>query len=229
MSRILQPAVLFAILLGMGGIILGPATRGQEAPLDSRHVWLAQADQMYLDRDWGGALWAYREVRVWGPDLPNDDEIVWRIARCSEMFKGCLGRLMSARMDADEIYGETMMKWLDSTYGYYIQTSEGDSLWSYDKRALRELLRLHPNSDLADDAMYELVHYDLIEQYPTVLMAGWPEMGGIARAGIRRYREILTRYPNTNLRDRIVSNIAALEKYLERRGKAALPEDWNRE
>jgi hypothetical protein len=220
---------LALVMVLAGAVAAATGTRGQREYRGEWEFLLHSADQMYSEGDYGGALHSYRRVRALRADLWNDDVTCWRIAGCSEKFIGCLSRLLPANMEAEQVYGHKLMKWLRQNYGYYIEISEGDSCWIYDRRALRELITRHPRSELADDAMYELVKYQLIheEGSPSDMIAGWPTMAEVVRKAIERYRGILARYPKTNLKDRIVSNIEAMKAYLASKGGIALPEEWH--
>ena len=167
---------------------------------------LASANRMYEEGDWLVALRAYRDVRAEHADLANDDEICFRIARCSELAIPALESLLPSGLDAEWHCGGKVTGWLRDAYGYYIEVSEGDAQWVYDKRALRELLRLHPRSGYADVAEYVLVKYELVyvKRGPIQIYEAYPEV-------VMRYERLLERYPDTNLRQTILEELAFLK------------------
>jgi hypothetical protein len=180
-----------------------------EVSEEHRFGWqqrLAVAHRFYEDGDWLLALRSYRGVRAEHADLPNDDETCFRIALCSELAIPMLESLMPARLDAEWVYGRKVMTWLRDTYGYYVEVSEGAAWWVYDKRALRELLRLHPRSGHADEAEYVLVKYELVylKRDPIQICEAYPEAVG-------RYERLLERYPNANLRPTVLEELAFLK------------------
>ena len=160
---------------------------------------------MYEEGDWLLAVHAYREVRALRADLPQDDEICYRIARCSELGRSCVASLLPSGLGCELVYGDKVMRWLWDTYGYYVQESEGDACWKYDKRALRELLRLHPDSSYADEGEYVLTKYSF-----TIDPGTRVEMAQTYLPVVKRYKRLLERYPDTNLRAAIVEEIAFL-------------------
>lgn len=194
---------LCAVLSFVTGVSLA-STAGVEHYHFAWERRLAWANQMYDGGDWLHALSLYREVRAEHADLAIDDEICFRIARCSESALRSLDGILPAVLSAHYQYGSKVMDWLRDAYGYHVEESEGDARWVYDKRALRELLRLHPGSSYADDADYVLVKYDLIKYDPMGIQQTWPE-------AVRRYERLLERYPDTNLRGTILEELAFLK------------------
>jgi hypothetical protein len=182
------------------------ATGGAETYSSSWERYLAQANSFYEEGEWLPALRSYRRVRALRADLPQDDEICYRMARCSELARGDLNSLLPATLGCELDYGGKAMRWLWDTYGYYVQESEGDARWVYDKRALRELLRFHPESSYADEAEYVLTKYSFVIDPATPF-----EKAQTYLPVVKRYERLLERYPNTNLRPDILEEIAFLK------------------
>jgi hypothetical protein len=187
----------------MAVVYIGTTTAAEGSR--TREVYLAQANSFYEEGEWLAALQWYRSVRALRADLRQHDEICCRIARCSELGRSRLHGLLPAGLGCELVYGDKIMRWLRDTYGYYVEESEGDACWVYDQRALRELLRLHPESSYADEAEYVLIKYsfgidpgmrtDRAESYAPV---------------VQLYERLLERYPDTNLRADIVAEMAFL-------------------
>ncbi len=146
------------------------------------------------------------------------------IADCALQALKELHDIMPADLAPDSLYGEKALSWLHNTYGFYANSSEGESFWRYDMRALRYFLRLYPNHDQADEVAYALVKEDLLFESgsPATFMVRNENSLACARAFIKRYKGILNRYPRTEIRSKIESDIALLRGYIEKNGP--LPE-----
>lgn len=197
--------VLAISALATSCLISITATVGAETYSSNWERHLAQANSFYEAGEWLRALDCYRSVRALRADLPQDDEICYQIARCSERGRSSLSGLLPATLGCELVYGDRIMRWLRDTYGYHVQESEGDACWVYDKRALRELLRLHPDSSYADEAEYVLIKYELVMPNPIEMGLTYPEAA-------RRYERLLERYPDTNVRADIVAEMAFLRE-----------------
>ncbi len=184
-----------------------------------------EAEEAYKERNWGWALHYYREARSSDSQNPHDAEIILRIAECSEKALDALSTVIPAELNAESTYGSKILDWLDEEYGFYIEESEGDAIWQYDKRALQEFLKKHPDHAKADAVAYVLVKWDLMHNDPMAFMGPRLRAIAIVRSAITRYQQILKRYPKTNLRARIESDIEAFRSYV--RGSGDIPKGWH--
>ncbi len=184
-----------------------------------RHV--QHAANLYRDGKWAWAFREYKAARFYHPEDPRDPDVVLMIADCALRALTNLHDLMPAGMFPEGVYGKKIMAWLHDSYGYYAGVSEGESFWHYDMRALRFFLRVYPNHDQADEVAYALVKEDLMfgGGGPAVFMV---RDVACARAFIARHEDILRRYPRTELRGKIESDIALFRGYIDLRGP--LPE-----
>ena len=149
------------------------------------------------------------------------------IADCALRTLKELRDIMPADLAPESLYGKKALSWLRDTYGFYACASEGDPYWRYDMRALRLFLRLYPNHDQADEVTYALVKEDIMfgGSSPAAFMVRNNEALACARAFIKRYEDILNRYPRTELRGKIESDIALFRGYIE--SDRPLPESIN--
>jgi hypothetical protein len=191
----------------------GPYKSGTSARLE-------HAADAYARGSWGYAFREYKSVRLYHPEDPRDPEVLLMIADCALRARQELGDLMPCDLFPEGTYGKTVLSWLRETYGLYADASEGDSFWHYDLRALRLFLRLYPNHDQADEVSYALVKEDLmfVNYDPAVFFVRDQRALACARQFIRRYEDILRRYPRTELKPRIESDIALFRGYIEKDG-----------
>ncbi len=149
------------------------------------------------------------------------------IADCALRALKELRDLMPADLAPDFLYGVKALSWLRDTYGFYTNSSEDESFWRYDMRALHYFLRLYPNHDQADEVAYALVKEDLMfgGGSPATFMVRNEESLECARAFIKCYEGILNRYPRTELRSKIELDITLFRGYIEKNGP--LPESIN--
>lgn len=209
------------------GIRCSPPESGAPpgGPFSSRwQLHVQHAARVYRDGRWGQAFREYKAARFYHPEDPRDPDVLLMIADCALKALTNLGDLMPAGMFPKRVYGEKIMTWLRDTYGYYAGVSEGESFWRYDMRALRFFLRLYPDHDQADEVAYALVKEDLMFEGrgPAVFMVRDEHALACARAFIARYEDILRRYPRTELRGKIESEIALFRGYIDLGGP--LPE-----
>lgn len=209
------------------GIRCSPPDSGAPpgGPFGSRwQLHVQHAAVAYRDGRWAQAFREYKAARLYHPEDPRDPDVLLMIADCALRALTDLGDLMPAGMSPEGVYGTKMMTWLDHTYGYYAGVSEGESFWRYDMRALRFFLRLYPDHDQADEVAYALVKEDLMfgGGSPGVFIVRDEHARACARAFISRYEDILRRYPRTELKGKIESEIALLGEYIDAGGP--LPE-----
>lgn len=189
----------------------GASPTGQYKP--SMHLRLA-ADA-YGRGSWGYAFREYKTARFYHPEDPRDPEVLLMIADCALMELRQLSDLMPCDLFPQGTYGKTVLSWLRETYGFHPDASEGDSFWHYDMRALRLFLRLYPDHDQADEVAYALAKEDLMfARYdPAVFFVRDERALGCAREFVSRYEDILRRYPRTELKPKIESDIALFRGY----------------
>jgi hypothetical protein len=186
---------------------------------------LDQARGMYQNGRWGCAFRCYKTVHAEQSEDPRDPEVLLMIADCAERVRPELFDILSPEMGTPS-YGSEVLRWLKRTYGLSIVTSEGDSGWHYDKRALREFLKRYPDHAQADKVAYVLAREDLLyRKYDeAVFMSSDDRARSCARDFAAQYEAVLKRYPKTDLRPKIELELAVLRRYVRSEGPA--PEIW---
>jgi outer membrane protein assembly factor BamD (BamD/ComL family) len=210
------------------GIRCSPPDSGASPTGSYKASWyLELAADAYGRGSWGYAFREYKKARLYHPEDPRDPEVLLMIADCALRELPALSDLMPADLFPEGTYGKRVLDYLNQTYGYYASASEGDSFWRYDMRALREFLRLYPHHDQADKVAYVLVKEDLMfaKYDPAVFMVRDERALACARQFIRRYEDILRRYPSTTLKPKINSDIALFRGYIKSGGLGPRPDN----
>jgi hypothetical protein len=193
-------------------------TGESKSSMASMDLWLAT--DAYSTGSWGYAFRQYKYARLYHPEDPRDPEVLLMIADCALRVRDELGDVVPADLFPEGTYGRKLLGWLRSTYGIYCSASEGDSFWHYDMRALRLFLRLYPNHDRADEVAYALVKEDLmfVKYDPAAFFVRDERALACAREFVGRYKDTLRRYPRTELKSKIESDIALFRGYIKSGG-----------
>jgi hypothetical protein len=211
------------------GIRVSPPDPEGPPPNRNQH-YLAAAEADYQQGEWGRAFWNYKQAHIYHPEDPRDPEVLLMIADCAMKALHGLSAVLQAGLESESIYGAKVLTWLANTYGYHIETSEGDSTWRYDKRALREFLRRYPDHDQADKVAYVLVKEDLMfaKYDPAVFFVRDARALACAREFIARYEAVLRRYPTSGMKGQIQSEVALFRGYMESGGPlpASIANPW---
>ena len=189
---------------------------------------LEAAKDAYHQGQYARAFWHYKEARSLHPEERRDPEVLLMIADCAQRQVSVVHDLLCASLDAgQDSFGPRFMRWMRDRYGHYIEVSEGDAVWRYDKRALREFLKLYPDHPQADAVAFVLVREDLLhrEHDPAVFFVRDARALACAREFIARYQEILHHYPKSEKRAQIESEIAMFRDYVKSGGP--LPGPWH--
>jgi len=189
---------------------------------------LESAKEAYHQGRYARAFGHYKDARSLHPEDERDPEVLLMIADCAQRQVSVVHDLLGAGLDEGrESFGPRFMRWMRDRYGYYIEVSEGDAIWRYDKRALREFLKLYPDHPQASAVAFVLVREDLLhrEYDPAVFFVRDARALACAREFIARYQEILRRYPRSEKRSQIESEIAMFRSYLKSGGP--LPGPWH--
>jgi len=215
-------------LASLGIQVSPPDPEGPPPNRNQRYLAAAKSD--YGQREWSRAFWEYKDAHLYHPEDPRDPEALLMIADCAMKALPGFAVVLRAGLDAEYTYGEKVMRWLRNTYGYYVVTSEGDSAWRYDKRALRELLRRYPDHEQADKVAYVLVKEDLmfVKYDQAVFFTPDARALACAREFIAQYEAILRRYPSSTIKRQIESEIALFRAYVKSGGPlpASISNPW---
>jgi len=228
-------AVSLSVAFGWGHGAEQPATHCAK-PAGLARLGIKVAPPTLTEKDQGGPLWdaalgyqcgnygaafrEYKKARFYHPEDPRDPLVLLMIADCAMRGLSELRDILPSDLAPDSLYGKQALTWLKDTYGYYASASEGDPFWRYDMRALREFLRLYPDHDQADEVAYALAKEDLMfgKYDPAIFMVRDERALACAREFIRRYEDILHRYPDTALKPKIESDIALFRGYIKSGG-----------